>query len=130
VSGAPTRAARRARMHSKPPRPFVTKFLVATRARAAHGRSERLPLPCAARVGINAAVEQSNVNRSRRTAQGRSILNEEAQLARLCHHFPRCSARGSPRSASHTFTVLSVLPEAMRLPSAENATLVTGRVCP
>ena len=33
-------------------------------------------------------------------------------------------------AASHTFTVLSLLPEAMRLPSAENATLLTLSVWP
>src|SRR5713101_819895 len=32
--------------------------------------------------------------------------------------------------ASHTFTVPSLLPEAMRLLSAENATLMTALVCP
>src|SRR5262249_54870369 len=35
-----------------------------------------------------------------------------------------------PVSATHTFTVLSSLPETIRLPSAENATLVTWLVCP
>jgi hypothetical protein len=33
-------------------------------------------------------------------------------------------------SASHTLTVLSKLPETMRVPSGENATLLTPPVCP
>ena len=40
------------------------------------------------------------------------------------------SPTGWPVSASHTRTVLSALPEAMRVPSGLNATLVTASVWP
>src|SRR5262249_36516467 len=42
----------------------------------------------------------------------------------------RCGRHRGTLAASHTFTVLSSLPEAMRLPSGLNATPLTHSVCP
>src|SRR2546429_117211 len=49
-----------------------------------------------------------------------------------CGHASFLEAFHSPGSAraSHTFTVWSSLPEAIRLPSGENATQSTKLVCP